>query len=232
MEISELLNLDIIKYDRNIIEQQSINIEKHQILIKKIALHIQPNYKFTNDINIILDLFMAYFSGQKNIISEFNKNNKTEISLSKGILLVGSVGSGKSLIFDIFKIYTSKVIHKNSFQQYQVGDIIDNLNIKGKIYFEKFSYNRSSNNIPDPITCYIDDIASRNEIVNHYGSVYNSMQELLTIRYNIFSKFRKLTHISTNLYPNQLKEIYGIRVIDRMKEMFNVVELKGGSFRK
>ena len=35
MEISELLNLDIIKYDKNIIEQQSINIEKHQILIKK-----------------------------------------------------------------------------------------------------------------------------------------------------------------------------------------------------
>ena len=177
-------------------------------------------------------LFLAYFSGQENIISEFNKNNKKEISLKKGIFLVGDIGSGKSLIFEIFKIYTSKILHKNSFHQYQAGDIIDNLNIKGKVYFDKFSYNRSSNNIPNPITCYIDDVASRNEIVNYYGSVYNSMQELLTIRYNIYSKYRKLTHLSTNIFPQQLKEIYGIRVIDRMKEMFNLIELKGESFRK
>jgi len=227
MDISEIINENKCKVVKNIIEYQNIDIEKHKQLIKKIALYIQPNYKFTEEINQIFDLFLAYFSGQKNI-----KFKEKEISLNKGILLVGDVGSGKSLMFDIFKVYTSRVLYKNGFQQYQAGDIIDNLNVKGKVYFDKFSYNRSTNNVPNPITCYIDDIASRNEIVNHYGSVYNSMQELLTIRYNIYSKYRKLTHLSTNLFPQQLKEIYGIRVIDRMKEMFNLVELKGDSFRK
>jgi len=232
MDISEIINKNNNNKVSNIVEYQNIDIKEHKLLIKKIALYIQPSYNFTDEINQILDLFLAYFSGQENIISEFNKNNKKEISLNKGIFLVGDIGSGKSLIFEIFKIYTSKILHKNSFHQYQAGDIIDNLNIKGKVYFDKFSYNRSSNNIPNPITCYIDDVASRNEIVNYYGSVYNSMQELLTIRYNIYSKYRKLTHLSTNIFPQQLKEIYGIRVIDRMKEMFNLIELKGESFRK
>ena len=232
MEISEIINLNNKNSDKNIIEQQSIDIEKHKILIRKIALHLQADYKFTDKINKTLDLLLAYFSGQKDIISNYNNKNNKEISLNKGIFLVGEVGTGKSLMFDIFKIYTSQVLHKNSFQLYQASDIIDSLNINGKVYFNKFSTNSSNNNIPNPITCYIDDISSRNEIINYYGSVYNSMQELLTIRYNIFSRFSKLTHVSTNIYPKQLKEIYGIRVVDRMKEMFNLIELDGKSFRK
>lgn len=216
----------------NIIIKLNIDIDKHFELLKEIAKYVKSDYLFTENINQILKLLLLYFAGQEEFISMYNKIYEREGTLQKGILLIGSVGSGKSLIFEIFKLYTSRILHKNSYQIFQSNDIIDGLNIQGKIYFNKFSYNRSNNNTLCPITCYIDDIGSRNEIVNYYGSEYNTIQELITIRYNIFTKYRKLTHLSTNLYPNKLKEIYGERLIDRMREMFNIIELNGTSFRK
>ena len=106
-------------------------------------------------------------------------------------------------------------------------DIIDNVSINGVEFLEKFNHNYDR-----PITCYIDDIASRNEKIKYYGTEVNVMEQLLSIRYNAFCRYRKLTHISSNLYPNDFKNIYDIRTIDRMKEMFNIIELKGGSWRK
>ena len=40
------------------------------------------------------------------------------------------------------------------------------------------------------------------------------------------------THFTTNLSPEMLKENYGERVVDRIKEMFNIVTFYGKSRRK
>jgi len=232
MNILEIIEKDKTLNDKSIIIPQKINIDEHFEIIKKIALYLQPKYIFTEETSEILRILLLYFSGQKEGANNKNESCGKLISLSKGIFLVGGVGVGKSLIFEIFKIYTTQVLKKNGFQYHSANSIIDFLNIDGKVYYNLFKENRQDENTIKPITCYIDDIASKNEIVKHFGTEYNAIQELISIRYEVFIRHKKLTHLSTNIFPQQLKEIYGSRVIDRMREMFNIIELKGESFRK
>ncbi len=232
MDILEIIEEKKKSDQSNIIGFQKIDIDEHFEWIKKIALYLQPNYQFTDEINQVLRTFLLYFSGQKENANKATLNAENIISLNKGLMLTGGVGVGKSLIFEVFKIYTTQVLHKNGFQYHLASNIIDQLNIEGKVYYHQFNENRQDENTLKPITCYIDDIASKNEMVKHYGTEYNAIQELISIRYNVFTRYRKLTHLSSNIFPKQLKDIYGVRIIDRMREMFNIIELKGESFRK
>ena len=232
MNILEIIEKDKNVNEKSIIIPQKINIDEHFEIIKKIALYLQPKYIFTEEISRILRTLLLYFSGQKEDANDKNNPYAKLMSLNKGILLVGGVGVGKSLIFDIFKIYTTQVLKNNGFQCHSAHSIIDILNIEGKVYYNLFKENRLDENTIKPITCYIDDIASKNEIVKHFGTEYNAIQELISIRYEVFVRHKKLTHLSTNIFPKQLKEIYGSRIIDRMREMFNIIELKGESFRQ
>ena len=230
-DIEKIFKGEIKAKNESIIKEIKIDWAYHTNGISNIARSIEPNFEYTEDNKKIFKLFLLYFSG--NILFEDNCKilTGTKGSLSKGLLLIGSVGVGKTLIFNIFKEYTA-MLKNNSFQFHNAIDIIDNVNITGVEYLEKFSDNYIVENMPKPITMYIDDIGSKNEEVNHYGSKSNVIEDLLSIRYNVFSKYNKLTHSSTNLYSEGLKENYDARIIDRIKEMFNIIELKGESFRK
>lgn len=201
----------------NIIKNVNVNWDAHSNGILNIAKNLEPGFIVTEDNKFILKKMLLYFTGDK----EFDG------SLKKGLMICGGVGTGKTLLFEIFKLYTGRILRTNSYRYYLSTDIIDNVNVNGVEYLELFN-----NNYSNPITCYIDDIASRNEIVKYYGTEVNAMEQLLSIRYNVYSRYRKLTHVSLNKYPNELKDIYDARIIDRMKEMFNIIELKGSSFRE
>ncbi len=168
-----------------------------------------------------------YFTGSKEFVLCANDLGVIEPSLNKGLMIIGGVGTGKSLLFNVFKKYTGEILRTNSFRSYTSISIIDDVNVNGVEHLELFNENYGY-----PITCYIDDIASKNETVKHYGTEYNVIEQLLSIRYNAYSRRKKLTHISTNKYPSELEGVYETRIIDRMKEMFNMIELNGKSFRK
>lgn len=205
----------------NIIKKVNIEWDVHAKLVFQIAKALEPNYIIDDNNKEIFKQLLLYFTGN----DDFNG------SLKKGIMLVGDTGTGKSLIFRIFKQYTMHVLRKNSFQLHTCIDIIDNVNVSGISYLDIFSHNKQGNK-PYPITCYIDDIASKNEKVKHYGTDINVIEQLLSLRYNVFEKYNKLTHVTTNLFPKQLKNVYDDRITSRMSEMFNVIELKGKDYRK
>ena len=85
-------------------------------------------------------------------------------------------------------------------------------------------------------TRYFDDVLTERQ-ANNYGKA-NLMKDILEERYN-----RKLrTYISCNYDENHVGDIekgleqfgdrYGGRVYDRLFDMFNIIEFKGGSRRK
>jgi DNA replication protein DnaC len=203
--------------DDNIIKTVEINWNQHSSGILNIAKSIEPDFLINENNKNLLKQLLLYFTGSDDF----------EGSLKKGIMLIGGVGTGKSLLFRIFKEYTSQIIRINSFQYHTGQEIVDNVNVKGVEYMDLFNHN-----FDNPIVCYIDDIASRNEIIKYYGTEVNVMEQLLSIRYNVYSKYRKLTHVTSNKYPSDFKELYDDRIVDRMKEMFNIIELTGESFRK
>lgn len=201
----------------NIIKTIKVNRNIHAIGIHNILKYYEPDFKIIpENVNILRNL-LDYFTG----------NEKCEYNLNKGIALIGGVGTGKSLIFKAFKDYTREILRNNSFIWHDVKEIIDSVNVKGVSFLNEVNELNGRYT-----TIYIDDICSTNEIVNNFGTKVNVIENLLTFRYMIFSRFRKLTHFSTNKYAPELREMYGERIIDRMREMFNIVELNCDSFRK
>lgn len=199
-----------------IINKIDIDWGKHVLGIVHIAKILEPKYVTTEEIKPILKNLLLYFTG----------NPESEYDLNKGIALLGGVGVGKSLLFHVFKQYTMGILKTNSFRMFTAQEIVDNVEAAGVECLAQFG------TLPEkPMTAYFDDVASANEIINHYGTKTNVMEKVLTMRYDVFKKYNKLTHISSNQFPTQLNEIYGIRIVDRMKEMFNLIELNGKSHR-
>jgi DNA replication protein DnaC len=77
---------------------------------------------------------------------------------------------------------------------------------------------------------YLDDVGSE-ETVNHYGSKINWFKEFLESYYLNSTDFSRLI-LSTNCNFDQIQEKYGFRVRSRMKEMFNIIDVKGKDLRK
>jgi len=188
---------------------------------------IVENGKFDFDDNNTLAVkkLFAYFNG---VVSDCEK---LEMNLNKGILLVGPVGTGKTDLMESFQGYCSEVIQMNGFQMYTAAEIVDGVKVNGMEFMREFSEN-SKDNIQRIKTCYVDDIASKNEKAKNYGNDANVIEDFISIRYNIFKRYRKLTHFSTNIYPIDLKKLYDARIIDRLIEMCNILELTGPSRRK
>lgn len=205
--------------------------DSHSKGILTIAKGLIGSYEINDNNKQILSLLLMYFTGDDRFCDSLKKLTETDGSLDKGLMLVGGVGTGKSLLFDIFHKYTRDAIRVNSFQKYSAMDIVDTVNVSGVGYMELFNHN-IVDKIARPIRCYIDDIASKNENIKHFGTELSVIEQLLSIRYNVFERYGTLTHVSSNKYPMEMLEMYDSRIVDRMKTMFNIIPLEGNSFRK
>jgi len=223
-DIKKIFKGEIAGSHDQIIKTIDVNQNRHKIGLINILRSKVENYTIDAANKDVLNTLFNYFIGDKLFCTENN------IDLNKGILLCGGVGTGKSIIMHAFKDYACEINRMNGFQYYTAIDIIDSVNVSGVDYLEKFSYNFTGN-IANPITCYIDDIASKNEIVKNYGTEISVIEQLISIRYNIYSRYRKLTHFSSNIYPANFKDYYDLRIVDRIKEMCNVISLPGESRR-
>jgi hypothetical protein len=209
----------------NIIKTVQIDWKKHAWGVIEILTMLEPKFKLTESNQKILKLLLMYFTGNPLFSDYLNELTGVEGSLSKGIWLFGKVGCGKTLLLKAFKQYTGKIIHRNSFHFINEIDIVNEIMTFGSEKLTQYSYNEGR-----PKVMLIDDFGSFNQKIKHYGNEIEVMANLLTTRYVIFTQYKKLTHISTNFAPNDIRN-YDLRIIDRFAEMFNIVELNGDSFR-
>ena len=70
-------------------------------------------------------------------------------------------------------------------------------------------------------TCF-DDLGTEPIVTKYYGTDKSVMTEVILNRYDMQMAFNQ-THITTNLSADQLRERYGTRAVDRMREMFNFI---------
>ncbi len=79
----------------------------------------------------------------------------------------------------------------------------------------------------------IDEVGEEPAEMLVYGMIYTPLRDLLEERYAL----QKFTIITTNLVENkerkihQLREHYGERVVDRIREMMKILPFKNGSYR-
>ncbi len=79
----------------------------------------------------------------------------------------------------------------------------------------------------------IDDVGEEPAEIIHYGMTFTPIRDLLEERY----ARQKLTIMTTNLVQNKKKQIfqlsdhYGERVVDRMREMMEILPFRNDSYR-
>jgi DNA replication protein DnaC len=154
---------------------------------------------------------------------------------SKGVILIGSKGNGKTAMMRIMqKLFIDtqrkfKWVNGSEFKKlmddYSVSEIMT-------------MYGKSCR-----MDLYIDDIGTDNTTgIKKFGNETNLISEIIMERYDLFIQTGIKTHLSSNLptrldkaiHPNvaTLVDGYGDRVVDRIKEMCETIIFKGESLRK
>lgn len=151
----------------------------------------------------------------KDIVNYFG-TGETSLDRSKGLLIRGSIGVGKTAILRLIQKWLPQ---EEKFAYNPANDVVGLFNASGedgvKVYKEK--KNR-----------LFDDLGAEDQGVN-YGNRVEVFEKIILKRYDS----ALTTHFTTNLSNKELQEKYGHRAYDRLKEMcqlitWNAVESKRG----
>ena len=151
------------------------------------------------------------------MIKDQNTALKEQIDLSKGILLSGPIGCGKTSIMHLIRPFASplseykiKTCREISFEFAKNGfDTIDKYTLKQNYQSRLSGY------------CF-DDLGSEQQI-KHFGNDCNVMAEVLITRYEQFVENNSITHLTSNLSASEIEGLYGNRLRSRMRNMFNLI---------
>jgi DNA replication protein DnaC len=144
--------------------------------------------------------------------------NSTEFvgNTKKGILINGKIGSGKTLIMESFMRTYNSLAEKEKQMQYKDSRLLFKEIIEDGV--KAFSGG----------VLFIDDLGKEPLEYINYGYKSLPMVELLSERYRL----GRLTFATSNFSVDKtFREKYGDTISDRIKEMFNIIELKGESKR-
>lgn len=146
-------------------------------------------------------------------------------NIFKGLLVYGSVGTGKSLFFKIMHDVAKELVIQHAYQGMWFTSLTapyivnEYMRATSKDYTGSFNFKSLHKG-----TLYIDDLGTE-ELA--FGRD-NIITDLLFERHRNGSK----TFITTNLTPSQLGDKYGFRIADRIPEFFNIIKMDGKSLRE
>lgn len=181
--------------------------------------------------SVLFEVLCRYFGNDLMFNSLASSMGVDAPSLDKGIFLAGNFGVGKTWFMRLFQQNQRQV-----FKIKNCKEIADEFMELGEdkmdeyISLQKNAVNDSSAFFQPHTGFCLDDIGTE-DVKSHYGNKKNVIGDIIEKRYE-----KKTTgiylHATTNLTAEQLKEFYGGRVISRMRQIFNFIELKGTDRRK
>lgn len=193
--------------------------------LNKIPRKNKKEYKVTDwNIGVIRDLVLY-----------FTDHPESKLDPSKGIYIMGTVGTGKSTLLEIIDAWP---LNKKKFLWARCKALQRDYTLSGFKNVDKYGIDayRRKNNVKCreygyAITYCFDDFGEE-RISKSYGTEALIMEDIIQDRYVEFESTGMITHITTNIQDADIIEkIYGIRVRDRIRAMFNIVKLNGPTFR-
>ena len=177
------------------------------------------------------DLYGETFSIEEaKLKSTYKKVYEIFLTEKKGVLLIGSIGIGKSALMRVFHRMFKDTDRKFKW--------VSGLELKD--LSETMTVGEIKNLYGYGLKCdlYIDDIGFTID-VKRYGNTVNIISEIIMDRYELFISSGFKTHLSSNIAPfstdntvSTIDKIYGSRVLDRIKEISELVSWSGTSLRK
>lgn len=201
-----IMNDKIAEYAKSLKNKDKIYLSKKQVIEKYHNICKDQYENYSENINAeYLDLLAGYMTKEDSFLKE-SKLQINNPSFDKCIMLIGIIGSGKSfLIHNLSKVKNVKNPILGKFVNEM--DLLESREIA-------FSYKNFKNLI-------IDDYGT-----NKDGLEARWMRQLSEIRHDRYQRLGFKTHYTTNKIPDQIEEIYGSRIRDRLKENCNIILFK------
>jgi len=171
------------------------------------------NFAIQEDDKEILIKLLSYFLKDESVAEQMN------INLTKGILLCGPIGVGKTSIMNLMRLFEPT---QNRYIMKSCRDVSFEFIKEGFEIIHRYTHKSFQSNTHLPKHYCFDDLGTESSL-KYYGNETNVMMEILLSRYDFFISRKLITHITTNLSATEIEEIYGNRVRSRMREMFNLI---------
>ena len=194
--------------------------------LREYVLKNNPSFLVDQQSEKVFILLSQYFANDRAF-------EQVGYSLSKGILLCGCVGVGKTALLQLFSKNKRQCFHLISVLELEANchkegvDFIDNFNsmVPGWGNTPDFFYQKA-------IGWAIDDIG-RESIVFDFGNKSDVVSKIIQTRYANKHKvaFSSL-HLTTNLTAAEIESRYDYAIKSRLREMFNYIVLEGVDRRK
>lgn len=177
----------------------------------------------------ILRFLLYYFNGCPKAEEVFpNRGYK----LHKHIMLMGEVGTGKTLLMQIFSEYLHYTNNPRAFYNLSVTQMVNYYTLHNNL--DRYTYYEEENRgfQCTPVNICLNDIGT--DSITFFGMDTKLLtNQFLHARNEIWVHYHKYAHVTTNLTMEQLKEEYkdGFgRLVDRFKT-YNIVPVGGKSRR-
>jgi len=137
--------------------------------------------------------------------------------LKPGLLLYGTIGSGKTTLFNSIIKYLAITEPSMKIRVYSAIALT-------KCFIDK----DKAEEIKNTGALFIDDFGEESVTVKDYG---NEISPLIETLYHRYEK-RMFTVMTTNKTEDEVKEVYGERIADRFEEMFDRIFFNNESYRR
>lgn len=213
--------------------EDETEFNRHASLVVTIAnkLLLPQRRKFVIDENNkkLLRFLLYYFNGSPLAEDVFPD---LKYKLHKNLLIMGGVGTGKTLMMQVFSEYLRYTNNPRFFHCMSVTQMVNYYTIHNNL--DRYTYNEE-NSVgfqPKPFNICLNDIGVQSK--TYFGMDTQLLTvEFLHARNEIWTQWGHTAHLTTNLTIKDLEKKFADgfgRLIDRFKT-YNVIALTGESRR-
>lgn len=185
----------------------------------------EPSFAIDDANREVFEALCLYFSNDQRF------EERGHGSLKKGLFLTGDVGVGKTLMMQAFSLNKRACFKVANVDLVVFG--YQNNGIDGVMkYYSNYNFETKYQYFfQDRIGTCFDDLGIEEVTSNHFGNEMNVLEKIILIRYENKIPFH-FTHFTSNFDAKVIQERYGTRVRSRLREMCNMIVLKGADRRK